>query len=75
MENRFFIAIEDFNTNNVFYQKLVDAGMSQSTSRLDNALMEDWGILKSEMYNLKKFTNREELVSTIETTLAATKSV
>lgn len=58
-------------TNKVFHQKLVDAGMIQSMSRvgrcLDNAPMEGWwGILKSEMYYLKKFTNREILVSAIE---------
>ena len=58
-------------TNKVFHQKLIDAGMIQSMSRvgrcLDNAPMEGWwGILKSEMYYLKKFTSREELVSAIE---------
>ena len=58
-------------TNKVFHQKLVDAGMIQSMSRvgrcLDNAPMEGWwGILKSEMYYLKKFTSRESLVSDIE---------
>ena len=58
-------------TNNTFHQKLVDAGMIQSMSRvgrcLDNAPMEGWwGILKSEMYYLKKFTGREELVSAID---------
>ena len=58
-------------TNKVFHQKLVDAGMTQSMSRvgkcLDNAPMEGWwGILKSEMYYLKKFTSRESLISAIE---------
>ena len=58
-------------TNKVFHQKLVDAGMIQSMSRvgrcLDNAPMEGWwGILKSEMYYLKKFTSRESLVASIE---------
>ena len=58
-------------TNKIFHQKLVEAGMIQSMSRvgrcLDNAPMEGWwGILKSEMYYLKKFTSREELVSAIE---------
>ncbi len=58
-------------TNKVFHQKLVDAGMIQSMSRvgrcLDNAPMEGWwGILKSEMYYLKKFTSRDSLVSAIE---------
>ena len=55
-------------TNKVFHQKLVDAGMTQSMSRvgkcLDNAPMEGWwGILKSEMYYLKTFTSRDSLVS------------
>lgn len=58
-------------TNKIFHQKLVDAGMIQSMSRvgrcLDNAPMEGWwGILKSEMYYLKKFTSREALASAIE---------
>ncbi len=58
-------------TNKVFHQKLVDAGMIQIMSRagrcLDNAPMESWrGILKSEIYYLKKFTGRESLVSAIE---------
>ena len=58
-------------TSRTFHNKLVDAGMLQSMSRvgrcLDNAPMEGWwGILKSEMYYLKKFTSREELVSAIE---------
>lgn len=58
-------------TNKIFHQKLVDAGMIQSMSRvggcLDNAPMEGWwGILKSEMYYLKKFTSRKILVSAIE---------
>ena len=58
-------------TNKVFHQKLLDAGMTQSMSRvgrcLDNAPMEGWwGILKSEMYYLKRFTSRESLVSAIE---------
>ena len=58
-------------TNKIFHQKLVEAGMIQSMSRvgrcLDNAPMEGWwGILKSEMYYLKKFTSRESLVAAIE---------
>ena len=58
-------------TNKTFHQKLVNAGMIQSMSRvgrcLDNAPMEGWwGILKSEMYYLKKFTSREMLVDAIE---------
>ena len=58
-------------TSKTFHQKLVDAGMIQSMSRvgrcLDNAPMEGWwGILKSEMYYLRHFTSREALVSAIE---------
>lgn len=58
-------------TNKTFHQKLADAGMTQSMSRvgkcLDNAPMEGWwGILKSEMYYLKRFTSRESLVREIE---------
>ena len=58
-------------TNKTFRQKLIDAGMIQSMSRvgrcLDNAPMEGWwDILKSEVYYLKKFTNRETLVEAIE---------
>ncbi len=58
-------------TNKTFHQKLMDAGMVQSMSRvgrcLDNALMEGWwGIIKSEMYYLRKFTEKDELVAAIE---------
>ena len=58
-------------TNKVFHQKLVDAGMIQSMSRvgrcIDNGPMEGWwGILKSEMYYLRKFTDKNELLSAIE---------
>lgn len=57
-------------TNKIFHQKLTDAGMIQSMSRvgrcLDNAPMEGWwGILKSEMYYLRKFTDRDMLASAI----------
>ena len=56
--NPFFLV--DY-TNKVFHKKLVDAGMTQSMSRvskcIDNGPMEAfWGMLKSEMYYLKKFT-------------------
>ena len=45
--------------------------MRQSMSRvgrcIDNGPMEGyWGILKSEMYYLKKFTSKEELTEAIE---------
>ena len=58
-------------TNKTFHKKLVDAGMIQSMSRvgrcIDNGPMEGWwGILKSEMYYLRKFTDKTELISAIE---------
>lgn len=58
-------------TSKLFHQKLVQAGMIQSMSRvgrcIDNGPMEGWwGILKSEMYYLRKFTDKEELISEIE---------
>ena len=58
-------------TNKTFHSKLINAGMRQSMSRvgrcIDNGPMEGyWGILKSEMYYLKKFTSQEELTQAIE---------
>ena len=58
-------------TSKTFHQKLMVAGMRQSMSRvgrcIDNGPMEGyWGILKSEMYYLRKFTDREDLVHAIE---------
>lgn len=58
-------------TNRIFHNKLMKAGMRQSMSRvgrcIDNGPMEGyWGILKSEMYYLKKFTSQEELTKAIE---------
>lgn len=58
-------------TSKIFHQKLLDAGMRQSMSRvgrcIDNGPMEGfWGILKSEMYYLKKFTDRADLVQAID---------
>lgn len=58
-------------TNRTFKKKLDDAGMTQSMSRvgrcLDNGPMEGfWGILKSEMYYLHKFTTYKDLKSSIE---------
>ena len=58
-------------TNRTFHSKLIEAGMRQSMSRvgrcIDNGPMEGyWGILKSEMYYLKKFTSKEELTKAIE---------
>lgn len=50
---------------------LMEAGMRQSMSRvgrcIDNGPMEGfWGILKSEMYYLRKFSSKEELTIAIE---------
>ena len=58
-------------TSKIFHSKLVAANMRQSMSRvgrcIDNGPMEGfWGILKSEMYYLKKFASREDLISAIE---------
>ena len=57
-------------TNRYFYQRLVNAGMTQSMSRvgrcIDNGPMEGfWGILKRERYYGRRFTNRTELVKMI----------
>lgn len=53
-------------TSKIFKQKLDDAGMTQSMSRIsrciDNGPMEAfWGMLKSEMYYLKSFNSYDEL--------------
>ncbi len=58
-------------TNRTFHNKLEDAGITQSMSRvakcIDNGPMEGfWGILKRERYYGKKFTDRESLVEMIE---------
>ena len=58
-------------TNRTFHQKLVNAGMEQSMSRvgkcIDNGPMEGfWGILKRERYYGKRFTSRDSLVKMIE---------
>jgi transposase InsO family protein len=58
-------------TNKVFKSKLAQGGMVQSMSRvgrcIDNGPMEGfWGILKCEMYYLKKFDNYKSLKSAIE---------
>jgi len=57
-------------TSRSFHQKLKNAGMKQSMSRvahcLDNGPMEGfWGILKREMYYAHTFTTREQLVQAI----------
>ena len=58
-------------TSKVFRAKLDKAKMVQSMSRvgrcIDNGPMEGfWGILKSEMYYLRKFTDEQELTAAIE---------
>lgn len=58
-------------TSKVFYQKLVEAGMTQSMSRvakcIDNGPMEGfWGILKRERYYGKRFESKETLIEMIE---------
>jgi len=58
-------------TNRTFHEKLEQAGMTQSMSRvahcIDNGPMEGfWGILKRERYYGKRFTDRESLVKMIE---------
>ena len=58
-------------TNKTFHNMLTEAGMRQSMSRvgrcIDNGPMEGfWGILKSEMYYLRKFSSKEELTKAIE---------
>jgi transposase InsO family protein len=58
-------------TNKVFKKKLDQAGMTQSMSRvgrcIDNGPMEGfWGILKSEMYHLRRFADYESLKTAIE---------
>lgn len=57
-------------TTKTFKKKLDDAGMVQSMSRvsrcIDNGPMEAfWGMLKSEMYYLKKFNSYDELETAI----------
>lgn len=58
-------------TSKVFRQKIVDAGMTQSMSRvahcIDNGPMEGfWGVMKREMYYGRKFKTKEELIHAIE---------
>ena len=58
-------------TSKAFRAKLDAAKMVQSMSRvgrcIDNGPMEGfWGILKSEMYYLRKFSDEKELISAIE---------
>ncbi len=58
-------------TSKIFRAKLDKAKMIQSMSRvgrcIDNGPMEGfWGILKSEMYYLRKFTDEQELTTAID---------
>lgn len=58
-------------TSKVFRQKIVDAGMTQSMSRvdrcIDNGPMEGfWGTMKREMYYGRKYKTKEELIKAIE---------
>ena len=58
-------------TSRIFYNKLQEAKMRQSMSRvgrfIDNGPMESfWGMLKSEMYYLRRFTDRDNLILAIE---------
>ena len=58
-------------TSKVYQCKLSEQGMTQSMSRvghcIDNGPTEGfWGIVKAEMYNLKKFSSEEELRTAIE---------
>lgn len=58
-------------TNRAFHHKLVQAGMTQSMSRvahcIDNGSMEGfWGILKRERYYGRRFTSKHELVQMIQ---------
>ena len=58
-------------TSRAFHYKLVQAGMTQSMSRvahcIDNGPMEGfWGILKRERYYGRRFTSKQELVQMIE---------
>ena len=43
------------------------ADRERANCRIDNGPMEGfWGILQSEMYYLRKFTSRDDLISAIE---------
>jgi len=58
-------------TSKIFYNKLQAAKMRQSMSRvgrcIDNGPMESfWGMLKSEMYYLRRFSNKDTLIQAIE---------
>ena len=57
-------------TNRIFHTKLINAGITQSMSRvakcIDNGPMEGfWGILKREMYYKQRFNDRSSLITAI----------
>lgn len=57
-------------TSNDFRQRIVDSGMIQSMSRvgccIDNGPMEGfWGLMKREMYYIKKYQTKKELITAI----------
>lgn len=58
-------------TSKDFHQRILNAGMTQSMSRvahcLDNGPMEGfWGLMKREMYYTRKFKTKDDLISVIE---------
>ncbi len=58
-------------TSRIFYNKLLEADMIQSMSRvgkcIDNGPMEGfWGVLKREKYYGRKFTSRDSLIAMID---------
>lgn len=58
-------------TSKEFRQKIINAGMIQSMSRIahciDNGPMEGfWGVMKREMYYTRKFKTKDELIQAIE---------
>lgn len=58
-------------TSKEFRQKIINAGMMQSMSRIahciDNGPMEGfWGVMKREMYYTRKFKTKEDLIQAIE---------
>ena len=57
-------------TSNDFHQRIIEAGMIQSMSRvahcIDNGPMEGfWGLMKREMYYTKKYLTKKELITAI----------
>ena len=58
-------------TSKEFRQKIINAGMTQSMSRvahcIDNGPMEGfWGVMKREMYYTRKFRTKNDLIQAIE---------